>query len=264
MGFRNAGWGSLPGLQGVSETYESAFRWGVFSQGVITSGYIASTALDPTNSPTWELRPGLVLGIITATGAFTNYSKTATDGSDVACAILMTSLRIQDLQGVAQPRFYGVLVGGPVQAAKLIGLDGHARQNMDKFQFDDNPLGYVGSHWYPWRRFQTKTANYTLVANDNFSQFDNAGAAGEVDFTLPPVSVNGYAVGFRAVAAQTLKVISAEGANLVAFNSAAASSVAFSTAGSIVGGAFTIFNNPAGILWYVAGDSAGNNSVTVA
>lgn len=33
-------WGSLPGIQSASETYENAFRWGPAGLGLITGGTI--------------------------------------------------------------------------------------------------------------------------------------------------------------------------------------------------------------------------------
>jgi hypothetical protein len=258
-------WGAVPGLTTATETYEAAFRWGQYGIGVITGGYISSTTLDPTNTPTFELRPGLVLGQITSNGQWKNYDPAATDGSDIAAGVLMTSIRVQDLQGTAQARFYGILVGGPVQSAKLIGLDLMARQQMDKFQFDDSPLGYNGNHWYPYKHFVSKTINYQILASDNYTIFDNAGAAGEVDFTLPAIA-RGYFFAFKSVKTpqQILKVISAEGANIVAFNNAAATSVAFQTGGAEIGGGFRIYSNQLGTLWHVEQASAGANTVTTA
>jgi hypothetical protein len=69
----------------------------------------------------------------------------------------------------------------------------------------------------------TKTANYTVLNTDSGQHFDNTGAAGEVDFTLPTY-VAGLKYCFTVTAAQTLKVI-APAANKIAIgttNSAAA------------------------------------------
>lgn len=253
-------WGALPGLTTAAETYESAIRWGPGPQGILTGGVINANTIDVGNSPTFELRIGLVLGLITASGQWTQYSPTATDGSNVACGVLVTSLRMQDFQGVNQARFFGILVGGSVQAAKLLGLDQMARQQMDKFIFDDD---FCGKHWFPYKQLQTKTANYSIVATDNFSIFDNTGAAGAVTFTLPAIA-NGYDFWFHVTADQNLLVTSNEGTNIVAFNNASASTVSFQTGGARIGGAFQIVSNPAGTKWYVFNESAGANTVTVA
>jgi hypothetical protein len=167
------------------------------------------------------------------------------------------------LTGVNAQRFYGVLVGGPVQATNLIGLDLMARACMsDHFWFDD-ALNFPGNHWFPWKRFQTKTANYPVVAADNFSIFDNTGALGAVTFTLPPIA-NGYYFGFRGAANQNLIVASTEGANVIALNNLVANSVAFQTGGQIIGGVFHVYSNALGTKWIVEAPSAGVTAVTVA
>lgn len=248
-------YGIVPGLTTSRETYEAEFRWGSEFQGIFANALISGSAIDSGNSPTFELRPGLLLGQITSTGKYTNYSPTATDGSEVACAILIEGLRMQDFLNNAVDRFYAVLVGGPVQAAKIINLDLQARQQMDKFIFDDIG-GVPGNHWFPWKRFQTKTANYTIVAGDNFTMFDNTGAAGEVDLTLPAIA-NGYLFGLRAQAAQTFKFISNEGSNIVG-TTATQSSVSVAA----IGGVIYIYSNAAGTKWIV--EQHGTQTITAA
>jgi hypothetical protein len=55
-----------------------------------------------------------------------------------------------------------------------------------------------------------QTSNTTLVAGDSSKIYNNAGAAGEVQITLPTASA-GLVFGFRVMAAQFLRVISAAG-----------------------------------------------------
>ncbi len=259
----NDTYGMAPGLTTARETYENEFRWGSQFQGVITNALISGAARDNGNTPTYELRPGLLLGQILATGLYTNYSPTATDGSEVASAVLMEGFRAQDFDSNNKNIFYGVLVGGPVQASKILNLDLMARQQMDKFIFDDSlGIGALpGYHWFPWKRFQTKTANYTVVASDNLTLFNTLGAGTAVTFTLPAIA-NGYCFGFSAQAAQNLLVTSAEGSNIIGFNSLTASTVAFQTGSAIIGGQFIVYSNPAGTKWIVETASAGANTVT--
>ena len=255
-------YGIVPGLTTARETYEAEFRWGSQFQGVFTNALIDGSTVDSGNSPTYELRPGLLLGQILSTGKYTNYSPTATNGSEVAAAVLIEALRMQTFEGVATDRFYAVLVGGPVQASKILNLDLMARQQMDKFIFDD--IGVMqGNHWFPFKRFQTKTASYTVVAADNFTLFDNTGASGAVTYTLPTLA-NGYMFGFSGVADQNTVVASAAGDDMVVFNDASADSVAFSTSGEKIGGLFVVFSNPGATKWIVMNLSAGANTVTVA
>lgn len=255
-------YGIVPGLTTSRETYESEFRWGSQWQGVFTNALIDGAARDSGNSPTYELRPGLLLGQVISTGKYKQYSPTATDGSEVAAGVLIEALRVQNFDGVDADRFYAVLVGGPVQASKILNLDLMARQQMDKFIFDDI-FQIPGNHWFPWKRFQTKTAAYTVVANDNYTLFDNVGAGAAITFTLPVLAA-GYFFGFRVQADQNVTVASNEGDNMVAFNDASADSVAFSTGGELIGGMLVVFTNPAGTKWIVQNVSAGANTVTVA
>lgn len=248
-------YGIVPGLTTSRETYENEFRWGSQFQGVFAGALIDGNTIDSGNTPTFEVRPGLLLGQVLSTGKYKNYSPTATDGSEVASAVLIEGLRMTDFSGTAVDRFYAVLVGGPVQASKLINLDGQARACMDKFIFDD--IGNIpGNHWFPWKRFQAKTANYTIVAADNFTMFDSNATAGEVDFTLPAIAP-GYLFGFRATAAQVVKAISAEGSNLIG-------STLTQTSASVtaIGGVFWVYSNPAGTKWIV--EQHGTQTITFA
>lgn len=252
-------YGIAPGITTSRETYENEFRWGSQFQGVFTNALIDGNTIDSGNTPTFELRPGLVLGQITATGKWTNYSPTATNGSEVAAGVLLEGIRILDFLNTAADRFYSILVGGPVQASKLFGLDLHARQCMDKFMFDDSSglLSLQGNHWFPFKRFTTKTANYTVLATDNFTLFDNTGAAGEVDLTLPAIA-NGYCFALKATVAQTFKFISNEGSNMVV-DTATRSTVSVAN----IGAGVMVYTNAAGTKWIIENISAGVGTQTV-
>ncbi len=248
-------YGLPPGLTTSRETYENEFRWGSEFQAVFANGLIAGDTVDLGNSPTYELRPGLLLGQRIATGKYTNYSPTATDGSEVASAILLEGIRTQDFTGVAQDRFYAVLVGGPVQAAKVLNLDLMARSQMNKFMFDEI-FNIQGNHWFPFKRFQTKTANYSIVSTDNFTMFDNTGAIGTAVLTLPAIAP-GYFFGLSALAAQVLRFTSNEGGNVVG-TTATQTSVSVTA----IGGVIYIYSNSAGTKWIV--EQHGTQSITAA
>lgn len=253
----NDSYGMVPGLSTSRETYENAFRWSHPNQGVFDNALISGAARDSGNSPTYELRPGLLLGKILSTGLYKQYSPTATDGSEVASAILLEGLRMQDFEGNNQDKMYAVLVGGPVKSSKVLNLDLMARQQMDKFFFDDSQtIGLMqGNHWYPWKRFQTKTANYSIVASDNFTLFDNTGASGTVVLTLPTLAA-GYFFGLYAYAAQTFRFTSAAGGDVVGGGSLVNSSASVAA----IGGAIYIYSNPAGTKWIV--EQHGTQTIT--
>lgn len=254
-------YGLPPGLTGANETYEAAFRWGQYGQGVITGALIDAAAIDSSNTPTYELRAGLLLGKKTTTGTWTNYAATAQDGSGIAAGVLLSAVRMQDFQGTNRQRFYGILVGGPVQAGKLLGLDYMARAQMSAhFQFDTDLVGFS---WFPWKYMKTITTSYVATATENMTEFNNLGAGTAVTVTLPAIQ-NGLCFGIRAMTAQNFIIASAEGSNMVALNNASASSIAFQTGSQIIGGGVRVYSNPAGTKWLVENQSAGTNTVTVA
>jgi hypothetical protein len=258
--------GNLPGMGSVTESFDAQTFWGIQAQLTIIGGEIASTAADPTNSPTWRLRPGLVLGRIAASNQWVNYSATATDGSQNAQGILGIPLRMQDvLTGSNTPKYQPIVVGGNVKSALLVGLDANARiQLAANFKFDDQFTTYPnGAYWGPAGRYVTKTADYTVVAADAFTEFNTLGALGAVNFTLPAIA-NGLVFRFRNMADQNMTVTSAEGSNVVALNNLTASSVAFSTGSGKIGGGVMVYSNPAGTKWIVQNISAGANTITVA
>lgn len=256
--FLTDAYGNSPGLSTSRETYENEFRWGSQYQAIFDNGIISGAARDSGNTPTYELRKGLILGKITATGLYTNWDATATNGSEVASGILIDGLRVQDFDGNDQNKNWAVLVGGPVKASKVLNLDLMARAQMSKFIFDDSDgIGSIpGNHWFPWKRFQTKTANYTIVPADNFTMFDNTGAAGTVVLTLPAIAP-GYMFGLRAVVAQVLRFTSNEGGNVIG-TSATQTSVSVTA----IGGVIWIYSNPAGTKWIV--EQHGTQSITAA
>lgn len=259
-----SGFGNVPGVGTTVETYEAAPTWARHPFLLWAPAQISSALVDPTNTPTTTVRPGLVMGIISATGLWTNYSATATDGSQVAQGVLGVGLPMLDpFTNTTQTKVWGMIVGGPVQAAKLIGLDLQARNDMTPyFRFDDFATVPSGGYRFPWSTFVTKTASYQVLASDNFTLFDNTGAAGAVTFTLPAIK-NGYMFGFRGVANQNILVTSTEGGNIIAINNAAANTVAFQTGSQLIGSNMMVYSDTSGTHWIVENNSAGVAAITV-
>lgn len=88
------------------------------------------------------------------------------------------------------------------------------------------------------KRSVSKTANYSVRPGpDEGVVFDNAGASGAVTFTLPPIADvwDGWEIEVSVVADQTVTITAPSG-KLIAFNNAAATSLAFSTAAEKIGG----------------------------
>src|SRR5207248_11269087 len=110
---------------------ENVFLWGPDSWYLTKSIQIVSTTVDAGNTPTTDLRMGLVLGKITSTGKYTQYSGIATDGSQLPEGVLMHGVRMIDpLSGSAADQVGALVVAGPVKGGNLFGLDQMARAAM--------------------------------------------------------------------------------------------------------------------------------------
>lgn len=241
-------WGAQPGLRAQVEEYQNAFSWGRKELQVIWSANISGAMRDSGSSPTSVIRPGLALGIITASNLWTNYSPSATDGSQVLRGFLAgPALRMVDINGDNQAKLAAVIVGGMVKAANVWNLDYLGRAHcFGRFLFDDDHVG----NSFGWRGVTAKTANYTVTAADNNTIFTNQGAAGAVTFTLPTIA-RGLRYRFFVEADQTLTITAATADTLVVFNDAAADSIAFSTSSEKVGGCFEVIANADATKWLV-------------
>jgi hypothetical protein len=250
--------GDLPGITTARETQEVAFSWGRRENLIIFPGTIDGATRDAGNTPTDELRPGLVLGQITSSGLFTAYSATATDGSQVAIGINMVGLKMIDMfTGANQTKTNGIVVAGPVQGSKLFGLDAKARADMHpRFIFDDN---IAGNRDYFDLREVVKTTDYTVKVADNDTTFTTLGAGANVTFTLPTIAP-GLVFYFLDLVDFNMAVTSAEGGNIVWNGSAANSTLTFQTSSHKIGGYLKVYSNNAGTLWYV--EQLSPNTVT--
>lgn len=122
-----------------------------------------------------------------------------------------------------------------------------------------NGIGYAAALGARGNITQSKTANYTVVGTDNGATFDNTGATGEVDFTLP-AEANNMNFTFCVVAAFTVKVIAPTGVKIAigASNSAAAGNVSNATPFGCV----TLYSPNGATTQWVARNSTGTWTVT--
>lgn len=111
------------------------------------------------------------------------------------------------------------------------------------------------------RKEVAKTANYTVVNNDNGTVFTNVGAAGAITFTLPTLSKR-KRFAFRVEADFTVTVASAAGDDIVIIGDASVDSIAFSTPGEKIGGYLIFESNAAGTKWIVQVPC--HNAITIA
>lgn len=90
---------------------------------------ISSTALDSGHtSYTYVLRPGLVLGKITATGELAHYAPGAADGTETAYGILLNEVDLKggDPNASSADKIGDVLLIGTVDSSKCILWDAAA------------------------------------------------------------------------------------------------------------------------------------------
>lgn len=89
---------------------------------------VDNTARDAGNTTfrTTYLRPGLILGKVTATGRYKEYDNTDADGTETAKCILNQGVDLVDPLGVARtdhPAGISVAVGGHIDADLCYGVD---------------------------------------------------------------------------------------------------------------------------------------------
>lgn len=234
----------MPGMGADNLTGEREFVWGTVNSWHVIGIKINKDSTDAGNTPTTILRRGLIMGKVASTGEYKPYSASATDGSQIPVGVLYQDTNMLDNSGTAVAKNGRLLIAGMLKVLQLIGFDEIVRRYFNgRFILDD--VIYGSGQNFPL--VQAKTADYTVTAADNNTHFTNAGAAGAVNFTLPTCAV-GLRYRFTVEANQTLTITAASG-KLVAYNNAAATSIAFSTANEKVGGSVEIVANADGSKW---------------
>ena len=186
----------VPGMGAVLETVERQVWWNRHELQWWTGGIIDATTVDSGHtSNTTQLRPGLILGMITATKRLIQWNPQAVDGSQAIHSIFAGNIELQQY-GTAAERFTGqqLIVGGGLKAADIIvpgqttyGLAGQAWEFMvrnqlaGRFFFDDD---LDGSKVAP-KTIQTAAAAVTVTLAQNNTTFLNVGATATTTFTLP-------------------------------------------------------------------------------
>ena len=85
------------------------------------------------NSGSTTLPKGLVMGRITASGKFAQYSDSASDGTEVARGVLDEEVDILDPDGVAQDaQGKKMVIRGVLDNGVLFGVDANGRADMDQ------------------------------------------------------------------------------------------------------------------------------------
>lgn len=237
-----------PGLLAARETASNEFCWGPREMRLYKQVLVNSAAADSGNTPTTELRAGLAMGLIAATGLAKQWDPTATDGTQILAGYLAHTVKMVDVDAVAQAQVAFLVVSAPIKNAKVYpAITQIQRLNgADRFIYDDDLPGNTMG----WRDVVAKTADYTLVATDNNKIFTTRGAVAAVNFTLPTI-IKGFRARFFNEAGQNMTITAAVADTLVVFNDLAADSIAYSTVAELIGGGFEIFANDNATKWLV-------------
>ena len=207
----------IPG-QGFDElqNLEAELCWGRHDQRVIQGAILDADTVDSGHtSYTDILRPGLALGVITATNQLTHWNPFATDGSHRLAGFMMGAQNMK-LFGTATERLVGgILVGGNIRAETILipgqtsaGLSGQAYEVLLREQmagrFLDND--YYGTFCSP--KYRDVSANTAITVADHNTHFTNLAATGSINLTMPD-PVPGFHIRVSINAAQNIVFVAA-------------------------------------------------------
>ena len=215
------------------------------------SNTISNAARDAGNDVTTVLRPGLLLGMITASSKLAQWDPAASDGTQWFRGVNEHELRMTEgISAVAADVDSPYFVKAPLKAAQLLvlgtALTSSAHQYLARkvlfecgFDLDDDPMGYLSGLVY---RSIAKTATGTITAAENGATFIVKGAAA-VTLTLPAIAT-GLRYKFLNIATQNL-IIASNGSSddLVVLNDLAADSIMFSTANNQIGAQAEVYSD---------------------
>jgi len=123
---------SMPGLVSTGYTFVPNYAWiwdqKTIQQVIVEIDHTISDATLPATYPPGVVRGGTVLGKVTATGVYKQYSDIAGDGTEVAVGILLHPLRpLVDQFGIAiaagQKVLAAMVIAGTIDKDELIGYD---------------------------------------------------------------------------------------------------------------------------------------------
>lgn len=241
-----------PGVHERTEAQERSIFWDPGNrrdQSLAQIGTIDSTCTDPTNTADsiYNLREGLILGKITASGNYKQYSPTAVDGTQFPEVVLLAPVPMRDINGTVRARQAPVAMGGYVIAAMLPNLDSRVRGYFfGRFYFDDDHFGNRN----PFPGCVDKATDYTLTAEDMRRGiiFTNRGCgANEVNFFLPAPFPGGYTKIFGAEN-HGYSVVAQGAGQLVGPGVAEGESISIE-GGDVAGTSITVFANAQGDRW---------------
>ena len=244
----------LPGVRAaVTTTTREIFWGGDASRQKIMRGQAqySNTLRDAGSSPTTVIRPGLLVGKLTADSKYAHWDPTATDGSQYFGGVNEHELvMVEGYAAAAAERFGPVVLQAPLRAAALLvlgtALTSSAHQYLARrvlaeagCMLDDDPMGYLAG---VNSRTILKTATGDIAATENGATFVVVGS-GAVTLTLPALAT-GLSFKFYNGADQNL-IIASNGSsdNIVGLGDLGGDTITFSTSSEKIGAQVDIYSD---------------------
>lgn len=237
----------MGGISADRVTQEREIFWGPAAlafAAMAQPGIVSSGAVDAGNTPTTDLRAGLLLGINSTSGQYEDWNPDATDGTQYLAGVLCDNVRMLDLDGTAAARQPRVCIAGGRLKSRMLLIEGTAflastdrylaRRALARagFVLDDDPFNYLSGLNQRVIRV-TGAGAYAVTAAENGSLliFSNAAA---VAVTLPTL-IPGLEFDILREGDEEIVVASAAGDDIIVGNDLAADSITFTTAGNHIG-----------------------------
>ena len=238
------GWG-VPGAGDAVETSEREIFWGGdWGKGQIltASASYSSTLADAGNTPTTDIRPGLLVGKITSSGELAAWDADNNDGTQNIWGVNFLDLRMIDFNATASDRVAPVCFRAPLKASQLLiqgtALTSHVDEYLARRQLhalgcilDDDPQGFLAGAGSRVAHVTGTTDVLTGDENGTTLFYNNAAS---VTVTLPTIAA-GLEYTLMRVGDEELVIASAEGDNIISVNDLSADSVTFTTANEHLG-----------------------------
>jgi hypothetical protein len=196
MSFSFQGYQMTPGMHDERFTEEVQFLWGRWDQVEYVQAIVDKDTIDSGNTPTTQIRTGLAMGVITATGQFTQWNPYATDGSNYLVGFFIDEIDMSWLNGTTTERLSAIVVKGNVKADFVLipgettrGISGKTyefllrEQCAGRFLFDDDLGRYQAVKEYTIAADVTALTVTTAMNNTIF--VTDADLAADVTLTLP-------------------------------------------------------------------------------
>lgn len=238
---------ALGGISADRVTAEREIFWGSDAlrfAAMAQPGIVGSGTVDAGNTPTTDLRAGLLLGINSTSGEFEDWNPDATDGTQWLAGVLCDNVRMLDLDGTAADRQPRVCVAGGRLKTRRLLIEGTAflsstdrylaRRALAKagFLLDDDPFNYLsGLNQRVVRATGAGAYVVTAAQNGSLIIFSNAAA---VAVTLPTL-IPGLAFDILREGDEEIVVASAAGDDIIVGNDLSADSITFTTAANHIG-----------------------------